>query len=285
MEKTDFTVNLFPKRVMLEDIPMDVFDGPESFIQRLIYETRQPTQSVIFYINVHGTNLAYRNKPYKHVLQQGDIVFCDGAGVMLAAFLLGEDVPVRLTVMDWLFEMLEAFAEENLRVLFLAGEPGVGERALRVFDQRIPSHTVVGMHHGYILDDPDLEKAAIAYINELRPDILFLGMGMPLQELWIDRHRHELNVRVICCIGAALDYIGGKIPRCPAWMGKIGFEWLFRLWSEPRRLFHRYVVGNPWFISRILYAVMRQKLCSGLREVNVFSKNWPSQVNQDKLLD
>lgn len=263
----------FSQKALIEGIPVHAFPTKESLIRRILFEIEKPRQSFITYLNVHGANIAEENPAYKAILQQSDVVFCDGAGIVLASHLLDDPLPARLPVMDWIFDLLEALARANLTIFFLAGEPGVAERALAVISRRIPHHTVVGVHHGYVLNDSALEEAVIEHINELSPDILLVGFGMPLQEIWVDANRRTLQVKAIVAVGAALDYIGGKIPRCPDWMGKMGMEWLFRLQAEPQRLFTRYMVGNPRFLNRILLATLDRRFKHGLERVSTVARN------------
>ena len=78
-------------------------------------------------------------------------------------------------------------------------------------------------------------------------------MGVPLQEKWIDRHRAELNCGVALAVGGLLDFVSGRIPRAPKWLRRLGLEWCYRLYQEPKRLFKRYVIGNPLFVLRLLF--------------------------------
>lgn len=249
-----------PETAWIEGIPVTGFPEPYRFFQRLLQEIRKPDQTVLYYLNVHVANEAHENPRLKKILQQGDVVYCDGAGVLLASNLLGQPLPSRLTAADWFEDLLGFLAEKDCGVFLLGGEPGIAEKALQTIAQRLPQHTVVGVHHGYILKDEALEAAVIAQINAARPDLLIVGFGTPLQELWIERHRQNLQVPAIYAIGATMDYVAGKIPRCPPWMGQAGLEWLYRLCIEPQRLFRRYVVGNPQFLWRILCHVARQNL-------------------------
>jgi N-acetylglucosaminyldiphosphoundecaprenol N-acetyl-beta-D-mannosaminyltransferase len=141
-------------------------------------------------------------------------------------------------------------------VYLLGGAPGVPEAALAAIEKQVPCHTVIGKHHGYILDKPETERRVIEEINALAPDILIVGFGTPLQECWIEQHRVQLKVPVIYAIGAVMDFASGRVSRCPQWMGDAGFEWLYRLYTEPGRLLGRYIIGNPWFLSRIACRVL-----------------------------
>lgn len=242
----------FPPRVMVEDIPIDPFANLESLFARVHYELEKPTQSMILSMNVNAANIAARDPAWRALQQKADLMYCDGAGIVLGARILGQQIPMRMTAADWLFDLLADLAKQQRTVYFLCGEPGIPERAMALFEKKVPGHTVVGCHHGYILQDLELEKMVIQEINDLQPDLLFVGFGMPLQEFWMEAHRHELNVSAMWALGATLDYLTGKVPRCPAWMGQAGLEWFFRLSIEPKRMFNRYVLGNTGYMTRIL---------------------------------
>jgi N-acetylglucosaminyldiphosphoundecaprenol N-acetyl-beta-D-mannosaminyltransferase len=253
--------DIHPDRIWIDGLPVDPFPTLESFFERVVYEATQPEQRLFFNVNVHAANLAYRLPRYKNLLLNAHAVFCDGAGIVLASKILpGQPIPGRYTAADYLPELLKKLAEEGLTAYFLCGEPGVADQAMAILSRQVPNHTVVGWHHGFILKDAELEKRVLHKINDLNPDILFVGFGMPLQEYWLEEHRHELNVKLLFPLGATLDYLSKKVPRCPAWMGNTGLEWLFRLGLEPKRMFERYVLGNPAFLMRVAMASIRQRL-------------------------
>lgn len=258
------TVHPFPDIVRLEGVDIIGFPNPESLFARLSLETKQAAktggQRLVHAVNIHIANTAFHNRALKRCLQTSDLVYCDGAGIVLGAKMLGQTLPVRLTAADWFADMLGWFARENLTVFLLGGLPGVAESALREVEKTVPNHSVVGVHHGYILNDPQLEDQVIAQINTLNPDILIVGFGVPLQELWMERNRHRLKVRTLYAIGATMDFISKRVSRCPDWMGALGFEWLYRLLIEPRRMFGRYVIGNPWYFTRIACLALLQRV-------------------------
>jgi N-acetylglucosaminyldiphosphoundecaprenol N-acetyl-beta-D-mannosaminyltransferase len=94
-------------------------------------------------------------------------------------------------------------------------------------------------------------EAILQQVNRYKPDLLMVGMGMPRQELWIQANFHRLEAHVIMPSGAAIDYTAGAVPTPPRWAGDMGIEWLFRLLSEPRRLFSRYLI-EPWYILGLM---------------------------------
>lgn len=114
-------------------------------------------------------------------------------------------------------------------------------------------------HHGYFLSDDPAENAlnqqeVLTSINEVKPNILVMGMGMPLQEQWVDRNKEHLSVNAIMLGGAIIDRLAGEVPDCPQLLTELGLEWIFRLVREPKRLMGRYVIGNPTFLMNIALA-------------------------------
>lgn len=211
-------------------------------------------RSRITYLNAHAANLAYEAHWFRDFLNQSEVVFCDGYGVKWAASFLGQPLPARFTPPDWLPE-LARLADQNGFSLFLLGSrPGVTQQALARLQASFASLRVAGQHHGYFDQTAGTSEneAIIRLINAARPNILLLGLGMPLQERWLMENWERLDVNVVVTVGAGLDYLSGVMPRSPHWMTEHGFEWLGRLVIEPRRLGKRYLIGNPLFIWRII---------------------------------
>lgn len=250
----------FPEteRVEIDGLPVDVLPTLEAMLDRIMADIRHPEKAHIFSINIHGANLARRSPRFRRLMRNAETMICDGMGILWASRMLPtESIPCRHAAGDYMPALLERLAEEGLTAFFLAGEEGVAEKALANLAKKVPHHTVIGCHHGYILKNPALEEQVISTINRLKPDILFIGMGMPLQEYWIEENRHRLAVRAFFPFGATLDYLSHKVSRCPGFLGSLGLEWFYRLLLEPSRMFRRYVLGNPEFMSRILW----QSLC------------------------
>lgn len=210
------------------------------------------SRSRVIYANVHVLNVAYHDSELRRILNQASLVYCDGAGIKLGARILGKHLPERMTGADWIHDLCQTCQKTGMTLYLLGGEPGVAMEAARVLTTRYPSLNIVGTHHGYYDHDGPENDAVIAEINALHPDILLVGFGTPLQEKWIDRHFERLQVPVVWAVGALVDFVTGKKPRAPRWMLDHGLEWLYRLCTEPRRLWKRYIVGNPLFIWRVL---------------------------------
>ncbi len=215
---------------------------------------RDGGHDLVLHANVHGLNLCYRDPRLRSFFNAASLVFCDGSGVMLAARILGERIPERITYADWMWQ-LAAFAErEGLSLFLLGARPGVAERAAARLEERHPDLKIAGAHHGYFdrtVGAPENE-AVVAEINAARPDLLLVGLGMPLQERWLMQNWNRLDARVALTGGAVFDYVSEELKRGPRVLTDNGFEWLARLLIEPGRLWRRYVVGNPIFLARVL---------------------------------
>lgn len=200
----------------------------------------------VAFLNAHASNVAGRNADFASALKKM-LVFNDGIGVDMAAVMLtGRRFADNLNGTDFIPAYLGTSVHRH-RVFLLGGRPGVAERAqdrLKTFGE----HDFVGCRDGFF--GPDEAEAVAATIRASGATMLLVALGNPIQEIWIARHLEATGVRVAFGIGALFDFMAGEVPRAPAFMRRHGLEWLFRLAIEPRRLFHRYIVGNPAFLLR-----------------------------------
>ncbi|MDR0933207.1 MAG: WecB/TagA/CpsF family glycosyltransferase [Victivallales bacterium] len=197
------------------------------------------------FINADCLNLAYKNVTYRAVLAQADRVWADGIGAAIAARYLKTPVTDNVNGTD----MLPLLCRAGYKIYLLGGAPGVAERAAERLTATYPEVRIVGAEHGFFAGR---DTEVIDRINRANPEILLVGLGAPRQELWIAEHLSELKCRVVIGVGGLLDFASGRIPRAPKWMRKLKIEWTYRLYQEPRRLFRRYVIGNPLFLWRVL---------------------------------
>ncbi len=211
-------------------------------------------RATVLNVNANCLNLLYEDATLREFFGGADMVFCDGSGVMLAARILGGKIPARITYADWAWR-LAAFAEaEGLSLFLLGAGPGVAQRAALRLKELHPELAIAGVRHGYFDHAPDSREneAVLHAINAARPDILLVGLGMPLQETWLMQNRHRIEAGVALTGGAVFDYVSGGLRRGPRLLTDNGLEWLARLILEPRRLWRRYLVGNPLFLLRVL---------------------------------
>jgi len=214
---------------------------------------------LVLHANAHALNLASSEPWFRDFLNAAPVVFCDGAGVMLGARILGARIPERITYADWMWQLAALAEERDWSFYFLGARPGVAERAVIRLRTRRPRLRVAGVHDGYFERRGAENDAVVNAINAAAPDILVVGLGMPLQEAWLRDNWERLDVPLALTGGAVFDYLSGSLRRAPRWMTGSGLEWLGRLAIEPRRLWRRYLLGNPIFLAR----VVRQRLVEG----------------------
>lgn len=206
-----------------------------------------PEPQIVAYANAHTLNLAYGDPSYRAFLERAGVVLGDGAGVMLAARLAHAPLPENLNGSDFNPKILRRAAQRRWPVYFLGGRPGVADAAAARWRRALDGLDVVGVAHGYV-DDPAAAAAAVA---ETGAGVVMVAMGNPLQEWWLDEWLPATGCRLGVGVGAFFDFSAGAVPRAPAWMNRAGIEWVYRLYQEPRRMWRRYVLGNPLFLARV----------------------------------
>ena len=221
-------------------------------IDYVITMAKQSQKTIVSNVNVRAMNYAYNLPWYREFINRSDLVFCDGFGVLLASRILGYNLRSdhRMTCPDYIENLAKTCERENISLYLLAGKPGVVDKAIQKFKAAAPNLRVDG-HHGYFTKEGDENEQIIQKINQFKPDVLYVGFGMPLQERWIIDNLEKIDARVFLPLGACLDFYTGSVYRGPKWMTDSGLEWLSRLLTEPGRLWSRYLVGNVVFMLRV----------------------------------
>jgi N-acetylglucosaminyldiphosphoundecaprenol N-acetyl-beta-D-mannosaminyltransferase len=212
---------------------------------------------------VHALIEARRSREMADALSGSTLVVPDGMPLVWAANLLGEDLRDRVYGPELMLRYSDRCAERGHRVWLYGGrDQGTLVQLALSMRQRHPGIQIVG---GYSPPFRPLteeeEDAIVAQINEARPDVLWVGIGVPKQEKWMARMRDRLEVPVMCGVGAAFDFHAGRISMAPRWMQEHGLEWIYRIAQEPRRLLPRYLYTNPRFLA----AFARQYIAERVR--------------------
>lgn len=236
---------------------INVTDLPhEELVKVILTLAKNGDKKKICYVNLHTLNIAYSCLLFRNSLSGAHLVFCDGIGVRLAATLLGQRLNHRNTPPDWLDELADIATGMGVTLFFVGDEEGVALRAAHIMAKRHPRLRIVGTHHGFFKKTGSENDYVVSKINAAAPDILLVGMGMPVQEFWIDENIARLNAKVYLTVGAAFRWYSGVEKRAPKWITNHGFEWLSRLTSHPVKLFERYVIGNQIFFMRLAKTVL-----------------------------
>lgn len=209
--------------------------------------------------NAHAVNLA-RSRPWLAAFfKAADLVHVDGGGIILGARLLGHNISERITWADWVWPLARHIAANQYRLYLLGGPPGLTDQAAERLQTAVPGLRIVGTHHGYFQKQGTENYAIIDAINKTRPDILWLGMGMPLQEQWLKNNYPKLRVKLHMICGAAFKHMAGRLVRAPKWMCDFHLEWLYLLLQDPKRGAIRYLWGNPVFLFFVLLERWRNR--------------------------
>jgi exopolysaccharide biosynthesis WecB/TagA/CpsF family protein len=223
----------------------DIISDTKDNLLDTIFNSGKHTVS---FLNAHCINLAVNNSIYRWALSKSSVILPDGSGMSLAAKLNGNSIMQNLNGTDLFPSIVLGAAERNLKVFFFGSQPDVANQAALRAKTISPDLIVAGTRHGFYQSHE--EAQIIEEINASGADILLVALGVPQQEIWIARNRHRLNARVVFGVGAQFDFWSGRISRAPLLLRKTGLEWTWRLAMEPKRLFKRYIIGNPIFVWR-----------------------------------
>ncbi len=216
--------------------------------------------ALIANVNIHAMNLAWKDTRYRQILNTADLVFVDGAGVVLGGRIAGIDLGPRMTPADWIDALFDRCASRRWPVFWLGDTEEVGAAFESKLRERHPGCPFAGRQHGYF-DHFGAEGEALALrIRDSGARVLLVGMSMPLQEKWIARHLVDLGPVVCLAVGGLARIYTGHIRRGPRWMTNYGLEWLYRLAMQPRYTWRRYLLGNPAFLLRVVlnrYGLLR----------------------------
>jgi N-acetylglucosaminyldiphosphoundecaprenol N-acetyl-beta-D-mannosaminyltransferase len=202
--------------------------------------------------NLHYAMLTARDKRLPLLNAGAAFVLTDGMPLVWASRWRKRKLPERVAGSDMVPALCGMAAERGYRVFLLGGAPGVAEEAGRRLLERFPKLQIADIAAPNLGTMTDEEVAALfREIRESKPHLLFAAFGQPKGELWLAEHAEELGVPVTVQIGASIDFVAGRVPRSPRWMQRVGLEWVYRLWREPRRLVGRYF-ANALFALRML---------------------------------
>ena len=199
--------------------------------------------------NLHAAYLYHTNEDFARYCDDCDVLLIDGWPIWLHAKLSSpkvRGVECRIGSSDWLAYLLET-TTDPISIVAIGGTPEASSQAAINIQRNYPAVSWLGFD-GYSSKDRVEERLADAIADA---DLILVGMGMPLQEEWIERNHELLRDKVVANVGGCIDYFAGTQKHAPRWMGKLGVEWLFRLAASPRRLWHRYTV-EPFYLLLVL---------------------------------
>lgn len=229
------------------DIDVAVLEKEQALSLALrIVAMRRPY--MIGFANAHTVNMARKKDEFARAIRHA-LVLNDGIGVDLASrWLYKKSFPDNLNGTDFTPALLDRVSN-GTRIFLLGGAPGVADIAANAIRARHGHIEVVGTQHGFFKNEEEAD--VLDRVNASGADIILVAMGHPRQEIWTARNIDRLGVTTMC-VGALVDFYAGTARRAPLWVRQLRFEWAFRLLCEPRRLAHRYLIGNGSFLAYAL---------------------------------
>src|SRR5919106_1263655 len=216
---------------------------------------------IVHQCNAYNLLLASKDPTYQTVMNRGDLNLPDGWPAVWAGRRLGVPVGERVAGADLCDAVFRRGIQTGLRHFFYGGTEATLERLVEHLRPNYPGFETAGVYPPPFRPLTRSERGRItALVNGARPDVVWVGLGTPKQDYWMDEFRDRLDAGVLVGVGAVFDFLSGTKRRAPRWMQRSGLEWLHRLASEPRRLWRRYILGNPEFVLRVAGQLGRERL-------------------------
>lgn len=228
-------------------------DARTALIECLIGSSRRCT--TVGFLNTHNFNVACRQVTGPPLFHDFDFVFGDGVGLQIVKRLAGLPRFSRVSGTDLVPALLSDKRCRDLRVFLLGGPPQLIEETAERFSTLFPAHALVGFHDGYLSAEED--SRVIELIEASRPDLLLIGMGTPIQELWLRQHCDRLRVGMTICVGGLFHYWHGSLRRAPRALQRVGLEWMWILAQQPAK-WDRYLFG-AWHLLRAVPGLRRAR--------------------------
>ncbi len=215
------------------------------------------THRYVCVTGVHGVMESQADPELRDIHNRAGLVTPDGMPLVWLSRLRGHRHVERVYGPDLMLALCAVSVSKHYRHFFYGGAAGVPERLAMRLQERFPELEVAGTWSPPFGETtPAEERSTIERINALNPDIVWVGLSTPKQERWMARHVGHLGATTLIGVGAAFDFHAGLKRQAPRWMQRSGLEWLFRLGTEPRRLWRRYLMNNPRFVARVLLQTM-----------------------------
>jgi N-acetylglucosaminyldiphosphoundecaprenol N-acetyl-beta-D-mannosaminyltransferase len=208
----------------------------------------------------HGLIECRNNDRVRKAHAEAGMVVPDGMPLVFIARRLGYSSASRVYGPELMRRLTQLSAEKGYRQFYYGGPPGLADRLAAALSMRFPRLRVVGtLSPAFRSISAEEDRRDITLINAANPDIVWVGLSTPKQELWMAEHRQQLQAPVLIGVGAAFDFLAGTKPQAPAWMQRSGLEWFYRLMSEPRRLSRRYARVVPTFAALAIWQLIRMR--------------------------
>ncbi len=213
---------------------------------------KQRDQHYICVAPVYSVALCQTDPTIKQIFKNAGMVTPDGMGLVWAMRVLGHSQKERIYGPDLMLKFSEVAAKKGYTNFYYGGGLGIAEKLAQEMKERFRGLEIVGTFTPPFRPlTPKEDKVVTEMINKAKPDVVWIGISTPKQDLWMAEHIGKINAPVMVGVGAAFNFFSGEVKQAPKWMQKSGLEWLFRLSQEPGRLWYRYLAYNPLFVLNL----------------------------------
>ncbi|MBE6573046.1 MAG: WecB/TagA/CpsF family glycosyltransferase [Ruminococcaceae bacterium] len=200
--------------------------------------------------NAEITQLCVEDEKVKKTVNGADLIIPDGAGVVLASKILKKKLKCKVAGIELCENLARISGEMNAKIFFLGGKPGIPDKAAEKLLEKYPDMLIAGTNDGYFKSDEEI----IEKINASGADIVFVCLGVPKQEQWMEKHRKDLNIKLMGGFGGSFDVLSGTIQRAPKIFIKLNLEWFYRLCKEPKR------IGRMMKLPKFIFGSIKDRI-------------------------
>lgn len=217
----------------------------DELLPKVFEQIEKQQKSLIVAINPEKIIKAKEDPALKTLLNNAEFQIPDGIGVILASKIQKGQITSRVTGVDMMLRLCEEAAQRKKPIFLYGGKPGIADQAAKKLQELYPSIQIAGTQDGYEKDN----QKVVDKINEAKPDLLFVAMGSPKQENWINANRDQLHPTIYQGVGGSFDVLAGNVKRAPEAFQKVGMEWFYRLMKEPHRIKRQ--IALPLFLLEV----------------------------------
>lgn len=232
-----------------------LLSSPEAVTEKVFESVTLNKSLLLTYFNQHCFNVYYEDEAYRNLIEQKFMAYQADLGVYFAAKFLNHSDPKRIESTAINENILKGLITKNIPVVIIGGN---FEENFIMKEAKKHGINLLFYKNGFF-DEPEVDDI-VTQLNSFDVQVIFVGMGVPKQELFAEKLSRSLKNKVIICVGIFFEYYFGTTRRAPIFIQKIGLEWMFRLWTEPKRLWRRYLIGIPEFIFRIIKIKLSSKV-------------------------
>jgi len=242
------------KNIKILGQKIDVLDKSDVFKKMSYWIKNEKEKSHwIVVCGMHGVVEGYKDKNFMDMINSADLSLIDGSSLVFLGRLMGFKIEKRIAGPDLMKDSMRFSQSNGYSVFFLGDTEDTLDKLVEKSLQSYPNLNIAGKYSPSFKDfSNEYDEKIIEIINQKKPDILWVAFSLAKQEKWIYKNRNKINVPIVVGVGAAFKFLSGKVKRAPKWIGDAGFEWLWRLFCEPKRIWKRVFIFGPIFFWLII---------------------------------